>query len=109
MTKKRERNQGKVPEGRIGVYDRNRNLRGHVGPKATSVTAARFHNELGATLSQSHGWCTCPQCKTLAATSAAAVGMQQKNTGTNPAANMPPPPKPPSMVQNLNAAKGSTK
>ena len=77
-----DRKPGTIPEGRIGVYDRKRQLRGVVGPKATSVTAARFTGELGAKLTKVDGrpaW-------TLPQVSAAAVGMQQKNTGTNPAA-----------------------
>lgn len=33
---------GKIPPGKIGVFDRAGNLRGHVGHLATAVTAARF-------------------------------------------------------------------
>jgi hypothetical protein len=48
--KKKTRKPGEVPEGKIGVLDRKGRLRGVVGPKATSVTAARFSGEHGATL-----------------------------------------------------------
>ncbi len=41
---------GTLPDNRIGVYDRALRLRGHVGPKATAITAARFNGELGSTL-----------------------------------------------------------
>ena len=99
----KERKPGQIPEGRIGVYDAKKQLRGHVGPKASSVTCSRFHGQLGAKLGTVDGrlaW-------TLPQTSAA--GAAAEPTGTNPAAMQPPAPKPPSMIQNLNAAKGSTK
>jgi hypothetical protein len=38
------------PPGRVGVYDPAGNYRGHVGPSATSSTAARFHGVLGSKL-----------------------------------------------------------
>jgi hypothetical protein len=50
--KKKQRKPGTVPPGKIGVYDRAGNLRGHVGNKATSVTAARFTGQAGATLTK---------------------------------------------------------
>jgi len=52
MRKKAKRKPGEVPPGRIAVLDRAGNLRGHVGPKATSVTASRFTGEFGATLTK---------------------------------------------------------
>jgi hypothetical protein len=52
---KKKRKPGEVPEGRIGVFDRNGHLRGHVGPKATSVTAARFTEQHGARLTKKDG------------------------------------------------------
>lgn len=36
---------GKLPPGRIGVYDGKGRLRGHVGHLATQVTASRFTKE----------------------------------------------------------------
>jgi len=49
---KKPRKSGTVPPGKVGVYDRAGRLRGHVGPKATSATAARFHGQLGSTLAK---------------------------------------------------------
>jgi hypothetical protein len=48
----KQRKPGTVPLGKIAVLDREGNLRGHVGPKATSATAARFTKQLGATLTK---------------------------------------------------------
>jgi hypothetical protein len=45
----------KLPEGKLGVYDSNLNLRGIVGPAATSATAARFHGQHGSTLGKVDG------------------------------------------------------
>jgi hypothetical protein len=50
--KKKQRKPGTVPPGKLVVYDRAGNLRGHVGPRATSVTASRFTNQPGATLTK---------------------------------------------------------
>jgi hypothetical protein len=55
MSKKKQRKVGDVPPGKIGVYDRAGNLRGHVGNKATSVTAARFTGQAGAKLTKDKG------------------------------------------------------
>jgi len=49
---KKRRKVGEVPPGKIAVVDRKGRLRGHVGPKATSVTAARFTGEHGAKLTK---------------------------------------------------------
>jgi len=49
------RKPGTVPPGRIGVYDRQDNLRGHLTPAATSVSAARFTGEHGAKLTKKDG------------------------------------------------------
>lgn len=51
----KQRKIGEVPKNRIGVYDANDHLRGHVGPKATSVTAARFTERHGAKLGKKNG------------------------------------------------------
>ena len=45
---------GAVPQGRVAVYDHNLNRRGHVGPKASAVTAARF-GAANATLQRVRG------------------------------------------------------
>jgi hypothetical protein len=50
--KKKPRKPGDVPPGKIGVYDRANKLRGHVGSKATSVTASRFTGQPGAVLTK---------------------------------------------------------
>jgi hypothetical protein len=52
---KKQRKPGTVPPGRIAVLDRKGNLRGHVGPKATSVTASRFTGQPGAKLTKNKG------------------------------------------------------
>jgi hypothetical protein len=52
---KKQRKVGEVPPGRIGVYDASGNLRGHVGPRATSVTATRFTEQHGAVLGKKNG------------------------------------------------------
>ena len=41
---------GDVREGRIPIVDHKHRLRGHVGPKATAVTVARFTGTPGAEL-----------------------------------------------------------
>jgi hypothetical protein len=51
----KKRKPGTVPPGRIGVYDAGGNLRGHVGPKATEVTATRLTEQLGHVLSKRDG------------------------------------------------------
>jgi hypothetical protein len=33
---------GLPPAGRLGIYDRNGNMRGHVGPRASAATVRRF-------------------------------------------------------------------
>ncbi len=58
--KKRETPQGQIPDGKRGVYDDSGNLRGIVGPRATSVTAARMTGKGGARLTRKDGgdsWC----------------------------------------------------
>lgn len=45
---------GQIPEGRIGVY-RGDTLMGHVGPKATAITASRFTKRHGAKLTTKDG------------------------------------------------------
>jgi hypothetical protein len=52
---KKQRKIGEVPKNRIGVYDQHGHLRGHVGPKATSATAARFTEMHGAVLGEKDG------------------------------------------------------
>jgi hypothetical protein len=39
---KRAPKPGAIPPGKVAVYDHQGNRRGHVGPKASAVTAARF-------------------------------------------------------------------
>lgn len=51
----RKRKPGAVPPGKIAVFDRKGQLRGHVGPRATSATAARFTKQLGAKLMTKNG------------------------------------------------------
>lgn len=53
--KKKARKVGEVRPGRIPIYDRQGNQRGHVGPKATSATVARFTGEFGAKLGKVKG------------------------------------------------------
>jgi hypothetical protein len=53
--KKQKRKIGEVPPGKIAVLDRKGRLRGVVGPKATSVTAARFSGEHGAKFTKGKG------------------------------------------------------
>jgi hypothetical protein len=70
----KQRKPGTVPPGRIGVYDGDGNLRGHVGPKATSVTAARFTNQHGAKLGKKDGrlaWLTPADVSALGTTAGA--------------------------------------
>lgn len=55
MSKKPERKIGEVPPGKIAVLDQRGNLRGHVGPRATSVTATRFTGKAGAKLAKKDG------------------------------------------------------
>jgi hypothetical protein len=52
---KKQRKPGEVPPNRIPVIDDQGRLRGHVGSKATSVTASRFLGKLGATLGEKDG------------------------------------------------------
>jgi hypothetical protein len=62
----KERKVGEVKEGRIPVYDSKGNLRGNLGPAATSIGAARFTKELGAKLDTKDGrqaWVTPPKPK----------------------------------------------
>lgn len=51
----KQRKPGTVPEGRIGVYDRNGNVRGHVGRTATQATVARFIGHPNAKLGKVAG------------------------------------------------------
>jgi hypothetical protein len=46
---------GEVREGRIPIVDHKGRLRGHVGPKATAVTVARFTGTHGAELKKVDG------------------------------------------------------
>ena len=46
---------GKMSEHHLGVYDHNGHLRGRVGPKATSVTVARFLGRHGAKFGKKDG------------------------------------------------------
>lgn len=46
---------GVVRKGRIPIYDHKDRLRGHVGPKATEVTVARFTGQHGSTLEKRDG------------------------------------------------------
>ena len=50
MSKKRK--PGEVPPGKIAVLDPRGHVRGHVGPRATSATAARFHGRFGSKLTK---------------------------------------------------------
>jgi len=52
MSKKKQRKIGEVPPGRIAVLDRRGHVRGNVGPRATSITAARFTGQSGAVLTK---------------------------------------------------------
>lgn len=74
----KQRKPGSIPPGKLGVYDANDNLRGHVGPKATSVTAARFTGQFGATLGTKDGcdaWLT-PADVSAAGTTAGAPSLK---------------------------------
>jgi hypothetical protein len=51
----KQRKIGDVPPNRIPVIDDQGRLRGHVGKKATAVTASRFLGRLGATLQKQDG------------------------------------------------------
>ena len=51
----KEREPGTVRESRIPIYDHKGQMRGHVGPNATSVTVARFINLQGAKLGKKDG------------------------------------------------------
>lgn len=53
--RKKVRKPGTVKAGRIPIYDQQGNQRGHVGPKATSATVARFTGAFGAKLSKKDG------------------------------------------------------
>jgi hypothetical protein len=53
--KDKDREPGTVREGRIPIYDHKGQMRGHVGPHATSVTVSRFVNQLGAKLGTKDG------------------------------------------------------
>jgi hypothetical protein len=61
--KKKPRKPGEVAPGKIAVLDRAGNLRGQVGKRATSVTAARFTGQTGAVLTRmkagdkADSWC----------------------------------------------------
>jgi len=50
MTKKQKRKPGEVQPGKVAVLDDKGRLRGHVGPRATSVSASRFTGKPGAVL-----------------------------------------------------------
>jgi hypothetical protein len=72
--KAKEKPTGRVPHGRLGVYA-GKSLVGHVGPKATAVTAARFgahRAKLGKDADGNDCWkgLTLAQCSARGATSA---------------------------------------
>ena len=46
---------GTMPDHHIPIYDHNGHMRGRVGPKATSVTVARFLGRHGAKLGKKDG------------------------------------------------------
>jgi len=50
-----ERKPGTVREGKIEIFDHKGRPRGHVGPKATAVTVARFIGLHGAKLGKKDG------------------------------------------------------
>jgi len=50
VVKAKERKPGEAPLNRIPVFDHKGNMRGHVGSKATEVTASRFLGRPGAKL-----------------------------------------------------------
>ena len=52
---RKPRKPGTVPPGKIGVYDAAGNIRGHVGPKATAASAARFTHRTDAVLGKVDG------------------------------------------------------
>jgi hypothetical protein len=79
----KERKPGTVREGRIPIYDHKGQMRGHVGPKATSVTVSRFINQHGAKLGKKDG--------------------RQAWIGPTP-----PPPKPPKPAKPAAPAQGTT-
>src|SRR5208283_1039808 len=89
---------GTISEHHIPIYDHNGHMRGRVGPKATSVTVARFLNRHGAKLGKKDG-------------KDAWIGQEPP---TPPKPLMPPAPKPtPATAQkhkleiSLKQAKGS--
>jgi len=56
----KKRKPGTVPPDRIPVLDQRGNVAGHVGPRATAATAARFTKRTGAKLMKRNGrdsWC----------------------------------------------------
>jgi hypothetical protein len=53
--KKKIRKVGEVPPGKIPVFDPQGRLRGHVGPKATAASVARFHGYGGSQLTKKDG------------------------------------------------------
>lgn len=52
---KKAEKPGTIPPHHIPIYDHNGHMRGRVGPKATSVTVARFLNRHGAKLGTKDG------------------------------------------------------
>jgi hypothetical protein len=51
----KKRKPGEVAPNRIPIFDDQDRLRGHVGPKATSVTVSRFTGKAGAVLGKKDG------------------------------------------------------
>jgi|SRR5271166_4962331 len=51
----KKREPGTVRDSRIPIYDHQGNMRGHVGPHATSATVSRFIGRHGAKLGKKGG------------------------------------------------------
>lgn len=79
-----------VRAGRIPVLDHKKIMRGHVGPKATEATLPRFGVKHGGSLQTVQGRRCWVGNEPLAVVSA---------EGTNPNAELPPAPPPPSKLK----------
>lgn len=96
--KQKDRKPGDLPPNKLGCYDRKGQLRGVVGPRASSVTVARHTGQLGAKLTTINGrpaWAN----ETLAQASAEGPTKNASVMGTNPQAIAAPEPKPASMTK----------